>query len=971
MELKKTNIESSPDNHYKLLFDAMTEMVTVLEIIYDKEGKPLDSYIRDVNISFAKLFNKTKEELIDKKITELADIIENYWLPYFVSVDKTGKAIQFKSYGAEFEKHYFVSAWKIPDNRIGVSFTCITESEKAEIELKKTLKKAQKARIEKEKNLKEKSFELRKTIDELDNTVKELAFKNIEKNRQTAELQTIKKKLEEQNYCLNKAAIVTETDVAGNIIFANDNFCKFYGYKREEVIGKNHKILKSGKQSDSFFTEMMTTIHSGKTFKDIIINKDKEGKNLYWMDLTIIPYKDLNGKIIKFLGIMFNVTAQVKQKETLLKHTEELAQANNKLAFQNEDKDKRANELILANQEKDKRANELIKANTELAFQNKEKDRRANELAIAKNEKEKRAEELNIANKELAYQNKEKDKRANELILANTEKDKRVNELNFAEKEKKERINELAIANKEKEKRASELILANKELAYQNKEKDKRANELILANTEKDKRVNELNFAEQEKKERINELAIANKEKEKRASELILANKELAYQNKEKDKRASELILANTEKDKRVNELNLAEQEKKERINELAIANKEKENRANELILANKEKDKRIEELAIAKELRQFIETSNTPVFGINNAGFINEWNQATEKITGFKKNEVLGQLWSEFTPEDSEKNASKILHLALNGKQTANFEFFARNKNGKKLILLVNTSARRDAVGQIKGVLAVGQDITELVGYRNQLEKKVAERTTKLNQALEKQKELNKLKSKFVSTASHEFRTPLSAINFAAGSIKKYWGKMDPTVIEKKLFKIEDQVLHMTRLLDDILIVGQADAKKIKNNPVPTHLGNFIKNIIDEVYISRKKSHKIELIDTKNIKDTTIFIDKMLGRNIFTNLISNAIKYSPNGEKVTVEISSDKKYIIISVSDLGIGISPEELKTVFTPFSRGKNVDLIQGTGLGLSIAKEAVDAIKGKINVKSIEGNGTSFIVKIRKNI
>jgi len=908
MELKKTNIESSPDNHYKLLFDAMTEMVTVLEIIYDKEGKPLDSYIRDVNISFAKLFNKTKEELIDKKITELADIIENYWLPYFVSVDKTGKAIQFKSYGAEFEKHYFVSAWKIPDNRIGVSFTCITESEKAEIELKKTLKKAQKARIEKEKNLKEKSFELRKTIDELDNTVKELAFKNIEKNRQTAELQTIKKKLEEQNYCLNKAAIVTETDVAGNIIFANDNFCKFYGYKREEVIGKNHKILKSGKQSDSFFTEMMTTIHSGKTFKDIIINKDKEGKNLYWMDLTIIPYKDLNGKIIKFLGIMFNVTAQVKQKETLLKHTEELAQANNKLAFQNEDKDKRANELILANQEKDKRANELIKANTELAFQNKEKDRRANELAIAKNEKEKRAEELNIANKELAYQNKEKDKRANELILANTEKDKRVNELNFAEKEKKERINELAIANKEKE---------------------------------------------------------------KRASELILANKELAYQNKEKDKRASELILANTEKDKRVNELNLAEQEKKERINELAIANKEKENRANELILANKEKDKRIEELAIAKELRQFIETSNTPVFGINNAGFINEWNQATEKITGFKKNEVLGQLWSEFTPEDSEKNASKILHLALNGKQTANFEFFARNKNGKKLILLVNTSARRDAVGQIKGVLAVGQDITELVGYRNQLEKKVAERTTKLNQALEKQKELNKLKSKFVSTASHEFRTPLSAINFAAGSIKKYWGKMDPTVIEKKLFKIEDQVLHMTRLLDDILIVGQADAKKIKNNPVPTHLGNFIKNIIDEVYISRKKSHKIELIDTKNIKDTTIFIDKMLGRNIFTNLISNAIKYSPNGEKVTVEISSDKKYIIISVSDLGIGISPEELKTVFTPFSRGKNVDLIQGTGLGLSIAKEAVDAIKGKINVKSIEGNGTSFIVKIRKNI
>jgi signal transduction histidine kinase/DNA-binding NarL/FixJ family response regulator len=176
----------------------------------------------------------------------------------------------------------------------------------------------------------------------------------------------------------------------------------------------------------------------------------------------------------------------------------ELIIANKELAFQNEEKEKRAAELIIANkelvyqnEEKEKRAAELIIANKELAFQNEEK--------------EKRAAELIIANKELAFQNEEKEKRAAELIIANKE---------------------LAFQNEEKEKRAAELIIANKELAFQNEEKEKRAAELIIANKE---------------------LAFQNDEKEKRAAELIIANKELVYQNEEKEKRAAELIAENRE----------------------------------------------------------------------------------------------------------------------------------------------------------------------------------------------------------------------------------------------------------------------------------------------------------------------------------------------------------------------------------------------------------------------------------------
>jgi PAS domain S-box-containing protein len=326
--------------------------------------------------------------------------------------------------------------------------------------------------------------------------------------------------------------------------------------------------------------------------------------------------------------------------------SDELIRANKELAFQNEEKEKRAAELIIANKElafqnneKEKRAAELAIANTELVFQNNEKEKRAAELAIANtelvfqnNEKEKRAAELAIANTELVFQNDEKEKRAAELAIANTE-------LIFQNNEKEKRAAELAIANTElifqndeKEKRAAELAIANKELIFQNDEKEKRAAELAIANKE-------LIFQNDEKEKRAAELAIANTElvfqndeKEKRAAELAIANTELVFQNNEKEKRAEELGIANVElafqddeKEKRAKELGIAnielafqDDEKEKRAEELIIANKElvfqndeKGKRAYELIIANKElafqndeKGKRADELIIAnKEL--------------------------------------------------------------------------------------------------------------------------------------------------------------------------------------------------------------------------------------------------------------------------------------------------------------------------------------------------------------------------------
>jgi PAS domain S-box-containing protein len=390
---------------------------------------------------------------------------------------------------------------------------------------------------------------------------------------------------------------------------------------------------------------------------------------------------------------------------------------------------------------------------------------------------------------------------------------------------------------------------------------------------------------------------------------------------------------------------------------------------AKELAEQNEEKKNRIQELKIAKELRQFIDNAKTPIIGINTKGFISEWNQGSEETFQYKKEEVLGLYWKQIIPKSSRKKAKKILSEVLKGKKISNYEFATTSKDREDITLLVNTSARRDTNGKITGILSVGLDITELVSYRSMLEVKVNERTIKLNEALEKQQELNQLKSKFVSTASHEFRTPLSAINFAAGSIKKHWIKMTPIMIAQKLNKIENQVRHMTELLDDILMVGQAEAGKIIYNPMHINLKNFIFEIIEEVSNYDNHLHTIELIDTEKLKNATIFIDEKRGRNIFVNIVNNAVKYSPDAKKVTIELSSEKNFTVIAVTDFGIGISEAELTNIFTPFTRGKNVDLIQGTGLGLSIVKDAIDAMGGNIFINSTLGKGSTFIVKIPK--
>jgi PAS domain S-box-containing protein len=528
---------------------------------------------------------------------------------------------------------------------------------------------------------------------------------------------------------------------------------------------------------------------------------------------------------------------------------------------------------------------------------------------------EKALKELDLINKELAYQNEEKQKRADELATANKK---------------------YAYQNEEKQKRANELVIANTKLAYQNEEEQKRADELAMANKK---------------------YAYQNEEKEKRAEELVIANTKLAYQNREKEKRADALAISNKQKQKQSSELIIADKREQKQANELNLANIEHE-------FQKKLKKRRTETESIAKELRQFIETANSPIFGIDKHGLVNEWNQTSEKITGFKKEEVLSQnLVKTYIAESHQEQVKELLGKALKGEDTASYEVPLFAKDGRRVMILLNSSTRRNSEGEIIGVFGVGQDITILNEYKENLESKVKTRTQEVLESLEREKELGLLKTKFVSMASHEFRTPLTSIKATSDIILRYYDKLSREDIDERLKKIKREVEEMTIMLEDILIIGKSDAQKLDYNPELLDIVSLIKDIISEYQLSESENRQI----VYEISDPVICVevDRKWIKHIVLNILSNAIKYSDEGKVIEITIKQRQAGVSFCFKDYGMGIPKEDIKLLFEPFHRGENVKNISGTGLGLAVLKKAVELHRGIIEINSELGEGSHFRV------
>ncbi|HEY9649849.1 MAG TPA: HAMP domain-containing sensor histidine kinase, partial [Coleofasciculaceae cyanobacterium] len=235
----------------------------------------------------------------------------------------------------------------------------------------------------------------------------------------------------------------------------------------------------------------------------------------------------------------------------------------------------------------------------------------------------------------------------------------------------------------------------------------------------------------------------------------------------------------------------------------------------------------------------------------------------------------------------------------------------------------------------------------------------RVQERTEELLKA----KELNQLKSEFVSMLSHDFRNPLNTILLSAGLLQEHENRLTQ---EKKLTHyqlIRSAIKDMAQLLDEVLLIGKADSGKLQCKPLPIAIEPFCNRLIEQLQLSIGEKHQLIFSSSGELGEA--LWDEMLLQHILVNLLANAIKYSPEGSTVQIELMGQTNHIIFRIQDWGIGIPLEDQAQLFEPFHRASNVGSIPGTGLGLAIVRSCVEAHGGEISVSSEMGVGTTFTV------
>lgn len=232
------------------------------------------------------------------------------------------------------------------------------------------------------------------------------------------------------------------------------------------------------------------------------------------------------------------------------------------------------------------------------------------------------------------------------------------------------------------------------------------------------------------------------------------------------------------------------------------------------------------------------------------------------------------------------------------------------------------------------------------------------------LSEALQKEKDLNEIKSRFVSMASHEFRTPLSTVLSSASLIGRYSKEEEQPNRDKHIKKIKESVKHLNDLLEDFLSLGKLEEGRVQAEILNFEVKEFVEEILDELVAVKKEGQSIVL---KYDGDETFTTDKRLLKNILLNLLSNAIKFSNDNGTVSLIINNKSNLLNVIVKDSGIGISAEDQTHLFSSFYRGSNAINIQGTGLGLHIVKRYVDILQGKVGLKSELSKGTEITVEL----
>ncbi len=387
-----------------------------------------------------------------------------------------------------------------------------------------------------------------------------------------------------------------------------------------------------------------------------------------------------------------------------------------------------------------------------------------------------------------------------------------------------------------------------------------------------------------------------------------------------------------------------------------------------------------------------------------DDAGVIVMANPRVKEIFGYTDDELIGQPVHVLVPTDIQKRHEKYHNDYQKHPQPRSMgvgmDLFGRRKDGGQVPLEISLNPVE--LDDERLVAAFIVDITErkrlereLKEHTQNLEQLVSERTRELEHlnlglrtqvlerkkaeqaliksqrdlkvSLEKERELNSLKSRFVSMASHEFRTPLSTILSSISLIDRYIeaGSSDKT--EKHIHKIQNSVSHLTNILEDFLSLGKLEEGKITPVFEEVDLCQFTEGILEDFGGLLKEGQNI---DMGCPTDLIIDSDKKMLRHVVSNLVSNAIKYSDKGTiKIAVEDRPEENEVKLSIADEGIGIPKKDQKNMFDRFFRAANSINIEGTGLGLNIVSKHLELLDGRITFESEEGIGSTFYIHLKK--
>lgn len=365
---------------------------------------------------------------------------------------------------------------------------------------------------------------------------------------------------------------------------------------------------------------------------------------------------------------------------------------------------------------------------------------------------------------------------------------------------------------------------------------------------------------------------------------------------------------------------------------------------------------------------RSLIENALDIIMILDGDGTIGYVSPSAEKVLGYFVVDLIGKNLVEFIHPEDWMAADNLLKTETNASHTPSAQSAKTKPHTAPTHLIEFRHQHRDGSWRI--LEAIGQPFIDstnisrsMINARDVTERK---RLDEIRLALEREKELSALKTRFFSMASHEFRTPLSTVLAAAQVLENCQDEWDHS--EKRLrnlHRIQDSVKHTVQLLDDILTINRAETGKLEFNPKPLDLSLYCRHSVEEMQLSAGTQHT--LMFTCYGTPLPVCLDEKLLRSILSNLLSNAIKYSPQGGDVHLTLEFKPSMVLLQVQDHGIGIPVDDQNQLFEPFHRGKNVRTIPGTGLGLVVVRKCVDLHQGTIRITSKVGAGTTCIIAL----